>query len=83
MDGNDQTRYETMITSDDEPETTCHVNQNIRALLYMHHLRYTVPLISHYAGFFSLADSYFRCCRVDGKSLLLSDREMSQRMTQV
>lgn len=31
MDGNDQTRYETTITSDDEPETTCHVNQNIRA----------------------------------------------------
>ena len=26
----------------------------------MHRLHYTVPLISHYAGFFSLANSYFR-----------------------
>lgn len=49
----------------------------------MHHLRYSVPLISHYAGFFSLANSYFRYRRVDGKSLLLSDRETSQRVTQV
>ena len=49
----------------------------------MHRLHYTVPLISHYAGFFSLANSYFRYRREDGKSLLLSDRETSQRMTQV